>query len=133
MSGASFYSTSLLLRVFYMLAMLLWEDKDSFPSLMRLHGLTLTNRMFFVPLSSPVIMAPKWLNVSLFFLVCISVGPSKRGGLPSSPVLQQQMPVGCRCHVEVTNVESCVDGQHGKCVGSIGTKSLDILKLPIRR
>ena len=33
MSGASFYSTSLLLRVFYTLAMLLWEDKDSFPSL----------------------------------------------------------------------------------------------------
>ena len=108
------------------------EDKDSFPSVLRLHGLTLTNRMFFVPLSSPVlIVAPKWLNVSLFFLVCISVGPSKRGGLPSSPVLQQQMPVGCRCYV-VTNVESCVDGQHGKCVGSIGAESLDILNLPIR-
>ena len=38
MSEASFYS--LLLCFFYMQAMLLWEDKDSFPSRLRLHGLT---------------------------------------------------------------------------------------------
>ena len=43
-----------------------------------------------------------------------------------------KMLVGCRCHIEITNVERCVDWQHTTVFCGVRTESLHIGQLPIR-